>query len=482
MFEISWALTWGSTWAVLLVLLDIATIARAVTREHRSAASRLAWVVVIMSLPLVGVIAYFFLGDTSSDRRSDRKLKDLRRELPKRPQGELPHPELPLLYRQSFARAASVNGFQPVAGNHAKVTTNSDESIDWLIADIDAAQDHVHLLFYIWLTDHNGTRVAEAVMRAAKRGVTCRVIVDGLGSRGLLADPLWKSMKEAGVETVVAFAFRFALFAAFFRRLDIRNHRKVIVIDHDTTYVGSQNCADAAFLVKKKFAPWVDIMMRITGPVAWQSQRLFVSDWMVNGGADISFVLQRETPVPDGGFPAVVAGTGPNISVQGVPDMAQMLLASAQEEVVITTPYYVPSEALQQQICATAVRGVRVRLNVPANNDSHFVGFASRSFYRALLKAGVEIHEFQPGLLHAKILTVDGQVALIGSPNLDRRSFDLNYENSMMLADPVTVGALVTKQELFLKASLPVSRKKVESWSITRRVLINGVGMMAPLL
>ncbi len=92
-------------------------------------------------------------------------------------------------------------------------------------------------------------------MRAAARGVTCRVIVDGLGSRGLLADPLWKRMKEAGVETVVAFAFRFALFAAFFRRLDIRNHRKIIVIDHDTTYVGSQNCADAAFLVKKKFAP-----------------------------------------------------------------------------------------------------------------------------------------------------------------------------------------------------------------------------------
>lgn len=482
MFEISWAATWGSTWAVLLVLLDIATIARAVTREHRSAESRLAWVVVIMSLPLVGVIAYFFLGDTSSDRRSDKKIKSLRCELPRRPKGELQPPELPLLYRQSFARAASVNGFRPVAGNHAKVTANSDKAIDWLVADIEAAHDHVHLLFYIWLTDRNGTRVAEALMRAAARGVSCRVIVDGLGARGLLADPLWKRMKEAGVETVVAFAFRFALFAAFFRRLDIRNHRKIIVIDHDTTYVGSQNCADAAFLVKKKFAPWVDIMMRITGPVAWQSQRLFVSDWMVNGGADISPVLQRETPVPEGGFPAVVAGTGPNISVQGVPDMAQMLLASAQEEVVITTPYYVPSEALQQQICATAVRGVRVRLNVPANNDSHFVGFASRSFYRALLKAGVEIHEFLPGLLHAKILTVDGQAALVGSPNLDRRSFDLNYENSMMLADPVTVGEIVEKQELFLKASLPVSRKKVESWSISRRVLINAVGMMAPLL
>ncbi|MCK0143182.1 cardiolipin synthase [Aliiroseovarius sp. F20344] len=481
MTELSWA-SWGGIWAVFLILIDIATVARAVTREHRSAASRLAWVVVILSLPLVGVIAYFFLGDTSADRRSDRKLKDLRRELPKRPTGTWSRPELPLLYRQAFARAASVNGFQPVSGNRAEVTIDSNESMDWLVEDIDAAKEHVHLLFYIWLTDGNGTRVAEALMRAAQRGVTCRVIVDGLGSRKLLASPLWKQMKEAGVETVTAFAFRFAPLAAFFRRLDIRNHRKIIVIDHDTTYVGSQNCADAAFIIKKKFAPWVDMMMRITGPVAWQSQRLFVSDWMVNGGNDISDILRREAPVAVEGFPAVVAGTGPNIDVQGVPDMAQMLLASAQHDVVITTPYYVPSEALQQQICATAVRGVRVRLNVPANNDSHIVGFASRSFYRALLKAGVEIHEFQPGLLHAKLMTVDGQAAMLGSANLDRRSFDLNYENSMMLVDRATVGELVAKQEVFLNASLSVDREKVESWSVTRRVLINSVGMMAPLL
>ncbi|WP_432447820.1 cardiolipin synthase [Aliiroseovarius marinus] len=481
MTDLSWA-SWGGIWALLLVVVDIATVARAVTREQRSAASRLAWVVVILSLPLVGVIAYFFLGDTSADRRSDKKLKDLRRELPKVPKGDPNPPDLPLLYRQAFARAGSVNGFQPVGGNQAKVTTDSREAVDWLISDIDAATDHVHLLFYIWLTDGNGTRVAEAMMRAARRGVSCRVIVDGLGSRKLLTHTLWKDMRAAGVETVVAFPFRFAPVAAIFRRLDIRNHRKIVVIDHDTTYVGSQNCADAAFLVKRKFAPWVDIMLRVCGPVAWQSQRLFVSDWMVNGGPDISDILNRETTQPAAGFPAIVAGTGPNISVQGVPDMAQMLLASAQEEVVITTPYYVPSEALQQQICATAVRGVRVQLNVPANNDSHIVGFASRSFYRALLKAGVEIHEFQPGLLHAKILTVDGQAALIGSANLDRRSFDLNYENSMMLADVPTVAEIRAKQTMFLNASLPVSRAAVESWSVLRRLLINSIGMMAPLL
>lgn len=481
MTNLSWA-SWGAIWAVLLFVVDLATIARAVTREHRSPASRLAWSVVIMTLPAVGVIAYFFLGDTSADRKSDKKLKDLRHELPKRPMAEMPKADVPLLYRQAFARAASVNGFQPVPGNSATVTTDSNESIDWLVADIDAATDHVHILFYIWLSDINGTKVAEALIRAAARGVKARVIVDGLGSRRLLYDPLWRRMKEGGVDTVVAFAFRFPLISAFIRRLDIRNHRKVVVIDHATTYVGSQNCADAAFRVKAKYAPWVDVMMRVTGPVAWQAQRLFVSDWMVHGGDDISAYLDHVPDVPQDGFPAVMAGTGPTESVHAVPDMMQMLLAAAQDEVIITTPYYVPSEALHQQICAAALRGVRVRLNVPATNDSLIVAFASRSFYRSILKAGVEIFEFQPGLLHAKILSVDGTAALIGSPNLDQRSFDLNYENSMMLVDHEVVSELRLKQEAFLNVSLQVQAEAVVNWSVPRRILINSIGMLSPLL
>lgn len=435
-----------------------------------------------MTLPVVGIVAYFFLGDTSADRRSDKKLKDLRRELPKYPTDVPQASDVPLLYRQAFARASSVNGFRAVSGNHARVTIDSDESINWLVEDIDAATDHVHILFYIWLADNNGTKVAEALIRAAKRGVNTRVIVDGLGSRKLLSDPLWKKMQQGGVHTVTAFAFRFPLISAFIRRLDIRNHRKIVVIDHDTTYVGSQNCADAAFLTKRKFAPWVDVMLRVQGPVAWQAQRLFVSDWMVHGGDDIASCLDHMPDPLDDGFPAVMAGTGPTESVHAVPDMMQNLLASAQQEVIITTPYFVPSEALHQQICAAAVRGVHVRLNVPANNDSHIVAFASRSFYRALLKAGVEVHEFQPGLLHAKILTVDGQAALVGSANLDQRSFDLNYENNMMLVDPDVVSELVQKQEIFLNASLRVQAEVVRNWSVSRRALFNTVGMMAPLL
>lgn len=492
-------MNWAVIWSVIVFLVHILVMVRALTRAHRAPASRLAWIAVIMGLPGIGIVAYFFFGDPSASVRMNRKLITLRRALPKGPLGQggaqsdpeggpegVPQPVLAPLYRQSFARAAAVNGFQPMGGNRAELTADSDEAIDWLVADIEAAREHAHLLFYIWLPDKNGTRVARAMMAAARRGVKARVIVDGLGSRKLLAHNLWTEMIEAGVDCVVAFDISYPIIVALYQRLDIRNHRKIVVIDHDVTYVGSQNCADPAFLIKAKYAPWVDTMLRIKGPVAWQAQRLFIGDWMAHGGSDIAALLERAVDVPGhhvpGEFIGVMAGTGSVLTPEGVPDMVQMLLASAQEEVVITTPYYVPSEALHQAICSAAKRGIHVRINLPARNDSRIVGMAAKSYFDSFLAAGVEIHEFHGGLLHAKLITVDGQVALVGSANLDRRSFDLNFENSLMLYDPVLVGEIRDQQQVFIAASSPVDREDVTSWSRLYRLLVNAVGTLAPLL
>ncbi|WP_424941713.1 phospholipase D-like domain-containing protein [Aliiroseovarius crassostreae] len=475
-------MNWTLIWSVIVFVLHIVVVVRAISRQHRAPASRLAWVTVILALPFLGIVAYFFFGDPSANWRMDRKLVTLRKDLPRAPLGEPPRPDLPVLYAQSFARAEAINGFRTLGGNRAELTADSNEAIDWLVADIEAAREHAHLLFYIWLPDDNGTRVAEAMMAAAGRGVKARVIVDGLGSRRLLSHPLWKQMNAAGVDCVVAFDISYPLIAALYQRLDIRNHRKIVVIDHDVTYVGSQNCADAAFRIKAKYAPWVDTMMRVEGPVAWQAQRLFIGDWMVHGGSDISALLERAVDVPEGGFAGVMAGTGSVLTHEGVPDMIQMLLASAQEEVVITTPYYVPSEALHGQICSAAKRGIKVRVNLPARNDSRVVGMAAQSYYDSFLRAGVEIATYEGGLLHAKLLTVDGQVALVGSANLDRRSFDLNFENSMMLYDPALAGEILAQQEVFWSDSILIERADVEDWSRLRRLVINAVGTLAPLL
>ena len=162
-------MNWAVIWSVSFFLLDLVVVVRALTRDHRTPASRLAWVTVIFTLPGLGIVAYFLFGDPSANARMDRRLTALRKELPRVPLGGTPDPELPPLYTQSFARAASLNGFVPVAGNRAELTADSNEAIDWLVADIEAAKGHAHLLFYIWLPDHNGTRVAEAMIAAAAR-------------------------------------------------------------------------------------------------------------------------------------------------------------------------------------------------------------------------------------------------------------------------------------------------------------------------
>ncbi len=157
---------------------------------------------------------------------------------------------------------------------------DSNATIDSMVADIDAAKDHVHLLFYIWLPDNNGRKVVEALKRAAARGVTCRAMADGLGSRTMIHSEHWQAMRKAGVHVAVALPIGNPLLRPLKGRIDLRNHRKIVVIDDRITYCGSQNCADPEFLVKAKYAPWVDAMMRFEGPIARQNQHLFVGDWM----------------------------------------------------------------------------------------------------------------------------------------------------------------------------------------------------------
>ena len=164
---------------------------------------------------------------------------------------------------------------------------DSNATIDSMVADIDAAKDHVHLTFYIWLPDDNGLKMVEALKRAAARKVTCRAMADGLGSRILIASEHWTAMRDAGVQVATALPIGNPLLRPLRGRIDLRNHRKILVIDNHVTYCGSQNCADPEFRIKARFAPWVDAMMRFEGPIARQNQHLFAGDWMAQVDEDI---------------------------------------------------------------------------------------------------------------------------------------------------------------------------------------------------
>ncbi|WP_373504786.1 cardiolipin synthase [Aestuariivirga sp.] len=472
---------------LMTLLVHLAFAARAILRPHREPASRIAWVVVILILPVVGIGGYLLFGETNVGSRRRRSEAAALRELPAPAAAPgigaiASPPEIAPRFAALARTALSVNGFAAAGGNSVGLMADSNAAIARMVEDIDRARETVHVCFYIWLTDNNGLKVIEALKRAAARGVVCRIIADSLGSRGLIGSPEWRGMERAGVKTVAALRVGNPLFHLLTGRIDLRNHRKIVVIDNRITYCGSQNCADPEFRVKARFAPWVDVMLRFEGPVARQNQFLFATHWMASVQENLSPLLLAPLPETAGSVIAQVVGTGPTARPSAMPEMFASVIYAAKLELIVTTPYYVPDEFLQASLCASARRGVDTILILPLRNDSRFVAVASQSYYRDLLEAGVRLMAYRDGLLHAKTMTVDGQVALVGSANLDRRSFELNYENNVLIVDAATANVLRDRQMSYIAASQDITLADVESWSTFRRFLNNAAAMMGPLL
>jgi cardiolipin synthase len=471
----------------LHILIQIALIVRVLLRPHREPASRIAWVVVIAAIPVAGIVAYILFGETNVGRGRVERVHQVLSQLPHVSEAggaegtNLPS-SVPEAYAHLFQVGKSVNGFDPVGGNQAQLMEDTNETISSIVADIDAAKDHVHLLFYIWLPDNNGRKVVAALTRAATRGVICRAMADNLGSHLMIKSEHWRVMRKAGVRLASALPIGNPLLRALKSRIDLRNHRKIVVIDNHITYCGSQNCADPEFLVKAKYAPWVDAMMRFEGPIARQIQYLFASDWMTEVKEDIGDLLRQPITSTQSGFTAQVIGTGPTVRYSAMPEIFTSLMYTARRELVISTPYYVPDDPIQAALCASARRGVDTTIIFPARNDSWIVGAASRSYYADLLAAGVRIFEYEGGLLHTKSLTLDGQVTLIGSANMDRRSFELDYENNILFCNRSLTADMRQRQESYIAQSKPITGEMVTRWSWGRRLWNNTIAILGPVL
>lgn len=469
---------------VLVVLLQVTFIIRALLRSGLTPPARLAWVTIISALPGVGIAAYFLFGEIRLQRANRERMREVRNQLL-----AVQHaaPDLPAQIagpaRPSFAAGYATSGFTPRDGNRLTLLPEGDAMMEDMFAAIEAAEEHVHVLFYIWLPDTTGTRMAEALCAAARRGVACRVLVDDHGARRLIRSPLWRHMEGAGVALERAAPVGNPLIALLFKRLDLRNHRKIVVVDNRLSWVGSRNCADAAFAIKRRYAPWVDLLMRLEGPAVRQQQAVFLHDWMTHHSEDLSALLSQHGPDPEvGSVIAQVIASGPDDVYSTPSDTLRAMFYGATERIVVTTPYYVPDHALHVALCSAAERGVKVDLVLPARNDSRIVGAASESLYPDLIRAGVRIHLFEPGLIHSKIVTVDGLYGMIGTANLDHRSFDLNYENSLLFQCADVTAALDERQMSYIARAHPIDSADLARWSLLRRLRNNTVALASPLL
>jgi cardiolipin synthase len=476
--------------SVLFLLLhlsvQVGVILRVLEHPHRQPASRIAWVVVVLAVPVLGIIAYLMLGETNIGRRNQKAMRAVMEKESHRNRmredASDNATEVPAEYAHLFSVGYSISGFPAVGGNSAELLADSVDTIDRMVTDINEARSEVDVLFYIWLADASGVRVIEALNRAASRGVICRAMVDGLGSRSLIKSKLWRKMAAAGVKTAVALPLGNVLLRPLQGRVDLRNHRKIVVIDGAITYCGSQNCADKEFKPKAKYAPWVDAVLRLEGPIARHNQLLFATDWAVYTGEDIGNTTEQPVPGVDKGMVAQVIATGPTLRYSAMPELFLSLMFRARRELVISTPYYVPNESLQEALCAVAYRGVQTTLIVPARNDSREVAGASHSYYEELLQAGVQICEYVGGLLHSKTLTLDGDITLVGSANMDCRSFDLNFENNILIYSPQLTETVRARQQTYIDSANKISLQEVKDWPLSRRLWNNSIAMLGPIL
>ncbi|MBN9242657.1 MAG: PLDc N-terminal domain-containing protein [Mesorhizobium sp.] len=462
------------------LLLFAAVTLRVLARSDMLPTTRVAWILVLLILPAFGVLLYVFVGEISfrGPARAAHRAAEAETGPSVAASGERPSLER---YGVASGFATSINGFGPTEGNRGELLDSPAGARARMIEDFDNARHSISVLYYIWLDDGTGRAVAEALMRAARRGVRCKAMVDAIGSRAFIKSETWAALQAAGVKTAVALPLGNPIVTMFQRRLDLRNHRKITVIDNAVLHCGSQNCADAEFRVKPKFAPWVDIMMRLEGPVVRQMHLLLAQDWLCCHPGELAHFDAGMEALP-GGFVAQAVGTGPDVRHGITAQLFSRLIYEARRELIVSTPYFVPGETVCEALTSAAQSGVDVTLIVPSRNDSGFVSRASRSYYPRLIAAGVKIAEYRGGLLHAKTLTIDGATTFLGSSNMDIRSFDLNFENDILFSDPALTGKVRQRQMAYLAESTPVDPEAVRAWSVPRCIWFNAFAVVGPVL
>jgi cardiolipin synthase len=460
-----------------------------VIMRRRPVGVLLAWLAIILSVPVLGVLFYLFVGENRISSKYVKRFRGIQ--------------ELYGQWQQSLRTRSAVDwsGVSPAAfplqrqveavfefpalqGNRLQLLTDYGSIFRALIDDINHCRSTCHLEFYIWYPGGLADDLADAVINAAHRGVICRVLVDALGSKDFLKGDTPGRLRDAGVQLGVSLPV--GIFSTLFSRADLRNHRKIAVIDGKICYTGSQNLVDPRYFKQDEgVGQWIDAMLRIEGPAVEALGGIFLQDWEVNTGASLARLEECHDVVP-------VEKQGP-VALQVMPSgparkplaILQLLLATfyaARRELIVTTPYFVPDDSLLTALVSAAHRGVAVTIVLPEKNDSRLVDYASRAVFEDLLEAGVTIAAFRGGLLHTKSVTVDGEFCLFGSVNLDMRSLWLNFEISLLIYNHDITAQIRELQAGYIRDSDLLEASLWRQRPFARRLLENVTHLAAPLL
>lgn len=418
-------------WLLIIAYgITVISIVGIVLSENRNPVKSLAWITVLLLFPVGGLILYLFFGRSIKNahmisRRNKRKLR----------QGEstvttvIPENYTPEM-RQLTELGRSLCGATFYPDNRVEVYSSGRDKFEALFNDIRAAEEYIHLQYYIIEDDHIGRALRDALIERAKAGVKVRVIYDDFGCWGV-SRKFFRSMREAGIDIHPFFKVVFPPFAT---RINWRNHRKLAVIDGEVAYVGGMNVADRYIDGGSKFGCWRDTHMRITGPAVAAVQYSFAVDWSFMGQSLLQEPVDMSLPKGPGEAAGLqMMRCGPTSEWSNVSLYMLKAIGNAKKRVYIQTPYFLPTDAMLSALQAAALSRVDVRVMIPLKSDSSTLTLASYSYIMECLRAGIKIYLFEAGMLHSKTMMIDDRLSAIGSANIDFRSFEHNFEETMFI-------------------------------------------------
>lgn len=484
-------LTHPTTISIIVHVLILAGVAVRVVMHRPTPGVALAWLLLVAVLPLLGLFLYLSLGERRIGQRRARRLETVRLDFEDLAK-EYVRPDMiavdwkahPPESRALDQLGRRMVGVPTLTGNAMSLHSDTEATLRHIARDVDAAEHSVLMEFYIWNEGGAADEVVEALVRAAGRGVRCRVLVDALGARPWRRGEQPKRLRKAGVE--VRAALRTGLIRGLFARNDLRLHRKIVAIDGRIGWTGSMNLVDPRhFKQESGVGQWIDAMVRVEGHVVLALASTLLSDWILESGESArGLVAEARLHDASAAGPAdiQVVPSGPGETGDAILQMILALVYAARKELVLTTPYFVPDEAMLRALRGAAARGVRVHLVVPARNDSIMVRYASRSYYDELMDVGVNIQPYRGGLLHTKSITVDDEISMIGTVNLDMRSLWLNYEVSLFVYDRAFTRDLRALQQTYIEDCDTIDPVAWAERSTGIRFVENAFRLVSPLL
>ncbi|WP_226063599.1 cardiolipin synthase [Kaistella polysaccharea] len=462
-------MNWILILEVLYVIFIVGVLLR-VVYDTQSVTKTLAYILMVIFLPLIGVLIYFSFGinyrknklyskkiiqDQEQQKKVLQKLEDYNRENLRNSKESLKFPGLSNMIYQTDRSPLTMN-------NHTQLLINGEEKFPVVLEELKKAQHHIHIEYYIYEDDEIGRAIEEILIAKAKEGVEVRFIYDDFGSSSI-RKTLVKRLQENGVK---AFPFYKIILIKLANRLNYRDHRKIIVIDGRVSFVGGINVSDKYINGKgKNELFWRDTHLKIEGDATAILQHIFIGDWNYCSNEKLTlndfYFPKQEQKLADQHKTVQIVSSGPDSDRPSIYYAVIKAIQSAKTEVLLTTPYFIPGETIIDVMKMAGLSGVEVKLLVPGISDSYLVNAAAKSYYTDLLKAGVKIYLYQKGFVHAKTLVIDRELAMVGTANLDYRSFDLNFEVNAVVYDQELAAELATHFEEDLKDAKQI---EINAW------------------